>query len=518
MPRHLVLAAAQSGPIQPLFDEAVRLGIWLPWNSSCWAPRTTTEGRTTGLGKRFRWSRFAGLCGACYESRLTINFVPECKSMADLFMGRYVSLGVIGQGSMGEVYLAHPVGMPDRRVVVKKMHPEIAADPHTRKMFEAEIQCMTQLRHPYIVQILDSSCQGPHGPCLVMEYVPGVTLEALLEKQKRLSMGQAGLLLGHLCRALYAAHSVNIVHRDLKPSNLMVVGSAGKSLRVMDFGIAQFTHKPHFTAERLAGSGFAHMHAAGTPSYISPEALRGDTIDARADIYSVGIILFEMLTGQPPFTQRDMYGIMHAHVHEPPLSFAAVGARGLPRAVESVVQVCLSKYPVERPRSAKEVARQFSKAIGVDIWAAVRPAEALVPVSAPPKASTLAPTQAPAADQNAIVHQMAAYMPEALAVVKLRGFLEDMGAKVVASEPGLLRIRLGRPAPAGSAPVKPPNLNDQYPVEIEMRMEKAGRRGDRLNLTVMFRPFADPLSFQVPEWRNRCQKLYTELRSYLMVR
>ncbi len=436
--------------------------------------------------------------------------------MADLFMGRYVSLGVIGQGSMGEVYLAHPVGMPDRRVVVKMMHPEIAANPHTRKMFEAEIQCMTQLRHPYIVQILDSSCQDPRGPCLVMEYVAGVTLEALLEKQNRLPVAQVGLLLGHLCRALYAAHSVNIVHRDLKPSNLMVVGSSGKSLRVMDFGLAQFTHKPHFTAERLAGS--AHKHAAGTPSYISPEALRGDTIDARADIYSLGIILFEMLTGWPPFTPRDMSGIVRAHMHEPPLSFAAVGARGLPRTVETIVQLCLAKYPVERPRSAKEVARQFSKAIGTDIWAAVRPAEALVSPSAPSKPSTPAPAQAPAAEQNAIVHQMAACMPEPLAVAKLRGFLEDMGATVVASEPGLLRIRLGQPAQAGSAPVKLPNPNDQHPVEIEMRMEKAGRRGDRLNLTVMFRPFADPLSFQVPEWRNRCQILYTELRSYLMVR
>ncbi len=435
--------------------------------------------------------------------------------MADLFMGRYVSLGVIGQGSMGEVYLAHPKGMPDRRVVVKMMHPEIAADPQTRKMFEAEIQCMTQLRHPYIVQILDSSCLDPRGPCLAMEYVPGVTLEALLEKQKRLPLAQVGLLLGHLCRALYAAHSVNIVHRDLKPSNLMVVGSSGKSLRVMDFGIAQFTHKPHFTAERLAGA--AHTQAAGTPIYISPEALRGDTIDARADIYSVGIILFEMLTGQLPFIPRDMYGIVHAHVHEPALSFGAVGARGLSRTVETVVQLCLSKYPVERPRSAKELARQFSKAIGTDIWAAVRPAEALVPAlaraSAPPKQST----HAPAAEQNAIVHRMAAYMPEPLAVVKLRGFLEDMGATVVASEPGLLRIRLNQQAPAGSTPVKHANANDQHPVEIEMRMEKAGRRGDRLDLTVMFRPFADPLSFQVPEWRDRCQKLYTELRSYLMV-
>ncbi len=176
--------------------------------------------------------------------------------MPDLFLGRYVSLGFLGKGNMGQVWLAHPLGQPERRVVVKVMHPTIATQPRFRQLFEREIQSMTKLRHPYVVQLLDSSSNDPQGPCLVMEYVPGITLEALLEKQRRLAVGHVGLLLGFLCHALEAAHAVGIVHRDLKPANLMVVGAdtLDESLRVMDFGLAQFAGKPHFTAERLAGA------------------------------------------------------------------------------------------------------------------------------------------------------------------------------------------------------------------------------------------------------------------------
>jgi len=322
-----------------------------------------------------------------------------------------------------------------------------------------------------------------------------------------------GLLLGYLCHALEAAHAVGIVHRDLKPANLMIVGpgTLEESLRVMDFGLAQFADKPHFTAERLAGS--AQTMATGTPSYISPESLRGDEVDARADLYSVGVILFEMLTGQEPFPHSDVKRILNAHLHEQPLSFALAGVRDVPRAVEAVVQLCLSKYPVERQRSAREVARQFSEAIGVDVWEAARPE------GVPDRAvAANASKPAPVAERNAIVHQLDAWMPEPIAVVKLRGFLEDMGGKVVASEPGLLKIRLGEPVQTRSGRVILAKLKDQHPVEIEMRMAKTDQRDNRLSVTVLFRPFSDPVLMQLPDWRNRCQKLYTELQSYLMVR
>ena len=429
--------------------------------------------------------------------------------MGDIFLGQYESAGFLGRGSMGSVYRAHPIGQPERDVVVKVMLPHVAAQPRFRQLFLGEVQSMARLRHPYIVRLLDSSLDDPRGPCLVMEYIPGITLEGLLSKEGRLTVGRAGLLLGSLCHALAAAHELGIVHHDLKPANLMIVavGTFEESLRVMDFGLARFSSKPHFTLERLSGE--AHSSTQGTPSYISPEQLRGDEVDARSDLYSVGVVLFEILTGQMPFPHSDVDRVLRAHVHERPLTFARVGTRDVPAAVERVVQLCLSKFAVERPQSARELARLYSEAIDIDIWDAAQPE---VPTEA---AAPLPPT--PIADRGAIVHELDAWMPERIAVVKLRGFLEAIGGRVVESEPGLLRIRLGEPEkgkrPGRGKPDEPRSL----PIEIELRMVKRNSSDNVLRITVVFRPFTDPTLLLAADWCNRCENLYKELQSYLMV-
>jgi len=433
--------------------------------------------------------------------------------MVDVFLGKYSRLSFLGHGSMAQVWLAHLIGHPDQLVVVKVMLPTVVAQPRFRQFFDREVQSLAKLRHPYIVRLIDSSYDDPVGPCLVMEYVPGVTLETLLKKQGPLPVGHVGLLLGYLCHALESAHTMGIVHRDLKPANLMVVdaGSLEESIRVMDFGLAEFAGKPHFTAERLAGA--ASVTAEGTPCYISPESLRGDQVDSRADLYSVGVVLFEMLTGHMPFPHVDVDRLLKAHLYETPQRFWSVGASDVPRAVEAVVQLCLSKYAVERPRSARKVAEQFSEAIGLDIWEAAR-AEGV------PDPAEAAAARKPfdANDRKAIVYQADAWMPERIAVVKLRGFLEDLGGKVAQSEPGLLRIRLGEPEKSDGRRRKIDAKPVPQPVEIELRMEKPDPCNNRLAITVLFRPFTDPVLLQQPVWRNRCEVLYKDLQSYLMAR
>ncbi len=446
--------------------------------------------------------------------------------MVDKFLGRYSSVSLLGEGNMGQVWLARPPqtlravrsyrqsGNPEGLVVAKIIRPAVAEQPRFRQLFEREIESMAKLRHPYIVQLIESSCDDPAGPCLIMEFVPGVTLEAFLKTKGRLSVGHAGLLLGYLCHALESAHAQRIIHRDLKPTNVMVVG-AGKgeeSIRVMDFGLAQFASKPHFTAERLAGK--TQRVTQGTPRYISPESLRGDEIDARADLYSLGIMLFEMIGGRLPFVYDDVNEMMRAHLHQPSPSFASVGVRNVPPAVQSVVNLCLSKFPVERPQSARELARQYSRAIGLDIWAAAR-AEG---VSDPSKTKPAPKPQAVVDDRNAIVHRLDAWMPESIAVVKLRGFLEDIGGKVTGSEPGLLLIRLGEADGNGPRGNMVESRSGKHAIEIELRMEKPDPRGNKLTITVLFRPFTDPVLLQMPDWRNRCQILYKDLQSYLMAR
>ncbi|MFM8275355.1 MAG: serine/threonine-protein kinase, partial [Gemmata sp.] len=265
-----------------------------------------------------------------------------------LALGRYRLLHALGRGNNGEVFLAEPVEHPSFRVVVKRVHDEVVAQPNFRQFFEAEVRSMANFAHPYAVRLLEADIDDPVGPCLVMEYVPGITLEELLTRSGSLPPGRVGRLLGYLGHALQAAHDAGIVHRDLKPANLMVMhaGTERETLKVMDFGFAGFETKPHIQLAELTGHG--PIYAIGTPGYVSPEMIRGDRVDARSDLYSVGVILYEMLTGRLPFRHNTQDRVLAAHIKEPPPRFSKVGRPDLPAGVEGAVQLALSKYPNER--------------------------------------------------------------------------------------------------------------------------------------------------------------------------
>jgi serine/threonine protein kinase len=431
--------------------------------------------------------------------------------MPDRLLGNYFSLGYLGHGSMGHVWLAFPAGKPDERVVVKFMHPSAARQPHFREMFRREIQSMSTLNHPYIVRLLDTSPPSELRPALVMEYVPGSTLEKVLAKRRVPRLPHVGMILGRLCHALDYAHDRGIIHRDLKPCNLMIVneGRSSESLKVMDFGLAQFDSRPHISTDKLLGRGVTNT--VGTPGYVSPEAIRGDAVDARADLYSVGCLLYLMLTGQPPFPQASPRELMRAHLQDRPRSFESLGVRHVPPAVEAVVLKCLSKFPVERPITARELARLFGKVAGIDIWEQTKPAEPIAPKKP-------FDSKAPLFDGKSIIRQVDTRMPEGIAIVKLRGFLADVGGRVVKSEPGLLRIQVGE-APTRSKGLSSSgaiSTSTTLPVEIELLMEKPDPRDSRLTFTIYLRPFTDPVLFQRPDWRRQCQHLLNELQSYLM--
>jgi serine/threonine-protein kinase len=438
-------------------------------------------------------------------------------------LDRYEVVESIGHGSMGQVWLAR-----DRRqkqdVVVKVMHERIAKDPKFRDLFQREMEFMQRFRHPHAVRFIDATLDDPNGPCIVMEYVPGVGLDQILEQHKVLHPERVGALLIQICQALNAAHQSGIIHRDLKPANLMVIhpDHPDEFLKVMDLGLARLTAKPYIPIEKLQGS--ADHHAVGTPAYCCPEQLRGDQIDHRSDIYSLGVILFELLTGRLPFEDESSLDVMHAQMHRAPPRFADVGVKTVGRAVEQVVQLCLSKYPIERPQTAYDLANRFHRALAraTDLSERDFQSEALPNL----EASGL---PMPGRNADRIVEVLEAWMPEPIALVKLRGFVEDAGGRVVESRPGLIKVTFGEPPPEPPAkpkglfaflrktplpdPQAPPPL---APVAIDLYMRKIDpQRPNQLSVAVVFRALSGALPFD-SRWHDRCDRLLGDLRGYLM--
>ncbi|HVS36681.1 MAG TPA: serine/threonine-protein kinase [Gemmataceae bacterium] len=461
-----------------------------------------------------------------------------------VFLGRYETIRLLGEGGMGRVYLAKQLDL-GRQVVVKVMHDHIAADPKFRERFTRETLAMARFQHPYAVTLYDASLNDPQGPCIVMEYIKGVTLDNLLANSNRLAPARVSRLLRMLCEVLQVAHAESIIHRDLKPANLMIVdpNTPYEILKVMDFGLAKLVGNDSHNNMRLSAVS-NNDFAVGTPGYMCPEQARGEEMDHRGDLYSVGVILYELLTGQLPFGGKSTMDVLLAHAVEPPPAFSLLGAGRLaPPEIEEVVLWCLSKDPTDRPTSARELAERFENALAESegsyhgehsdhgLTSAKPRQDALYPPTqrhtAPPAATAPVAAPPPATatpegyDPLASVHHLEAWMPETIAQFKLRGFIQDVGGEVVESVPGRIRVRLGGKGSVYEAPQRGslswlglgrrPN-----PINMELRLERPDdSRGSQLHITVILRP-PHPAQFGDPAWRRLCTQIYCDLRGYLM--
>lgn len=429
-----------------------------------------------------------------------------------MFKGRYEAKGILGEGGMGRVYLAYDCEL-ERNVVIKVMHANVAADPKFRERFEAEKKLTAKFEHIYAVRVYDHAYDEAEGPCIVMEFIRGVSLDQLLRNNKgRLSPGRVGRLLYQLCEVLQAAHSMKIVHRDLKPANIMVVepDTPREKIKVMDFGLA--TLRGTQSLKKVADSG--GEFAVGTPIYMCPEQVKGEEMDHRGDLYSVGVILYELLTGRPPFTGTEAMDVMLAHATDAPPAFADIGVDWVPPSVEAVVQACLAKDKNQRPTSAHDLAERFKNALEC---AEDPPPPEVTPEQ--PRTGESAPSALPT-DPNAVIHRFEAWMPETIAAHKLKGFVHDAGGEVLESVPGCLRVRLGKSGTRYTSqrgPLSWIGISRKADlIDLELRMEPADpTRKGLLNITVLMRSPAG----QLPKdfyWHARCNRVFIELRGYLM--
>ena len=256
---------------------------------------------------------------------------------ARILGGRYALLEELGAGGMAVVYRARDEVL-GREVAVKVLNPQFAADPGFLGRFEREARHVASLSHPRIVTVFDSGIDG-NTPFIVMELVAGRTLRQVLDQVGPLPAHEAVTIAVAVCEALEAAHAAGLVHRDIKPANIVL---SGGEVKVLDFGIAR--------ANDAAGP--THTHAVlGTAAYLSPEQASGGPSGPQADLYALGCVLFEMLTGAPPFTADSALGVAYRQVNDDP---GPPSARrpGLSPQLDWITTRLLAKDPAARPPGA----------------------------------------------------------------------------------------------------------------------------------------------------------------------
>ena len=281
-----------------------------------------------------------------------------------LLGGRYELDGVVGRGGMAEVYRARDIRL-DRIVAVKTLRDDLARDQTFQARFRREAQSAASLNHPSIIAVYDTGedMVGPVPvPYIVMEYVDGRTLRDLLRDDRRLLPERALEIVDGVLRALDYSHRNGIVHRDIKPANVMLTPTG--DVKVMDFGIARALSDSQVTMTQTA-------QVIGTAQYLSPEQARGERVDARSDLYSTGCLLYELLTGRPPFSGDSPVAIAYQHVRENPVPPSQIDPE-IPRWADAIVLKAMAKSPADRYQNAAEMRADAQRAMSG------------MPVSSPP--------------------------------------------------------------------------------------------------------------------------------------
>ena len=300
--------------------------------------------------------------------------------------GRYELEAIIGRGGMAEVWRARDLRL-DRLVAIKRLRVDLATDSTFQARFQREAQSAAGLNHPNIVSVYDTGekvdpASGISVPYIVMELVEGHTLREILRQGRALEPAKAFEYTIGVLEALSSSHKHYIVHRDIKPANVMITPAG--AVKVMDFGIARAVSDTSATMTQTAA-------VIGTAQYLSPEQARGEPVDARSDIYSAGCLLYELLTGRPPFLGDSPVSVAYQHVREMPIPPSQLDADITPE-MDAITMKALAKSPDDRYQSAKAMRDDCWRLLNDQPVTAHLPA--VVPVDDATPASSAGPTRA----------------------------------------------------------------------------------------------------------------------------
>ena len=313
------------------------------------------------------------------------SVLVEEEDMARLgtLVGNYRLDKILGRGGMGTVYSGEHVYIK-KPVAVKVLHPQFARYTEAVNRFLREARAASSINHPNIVDVTDFGLLGDGLVYFVMEYLDGKSLEDVIEREGAVELHRALNIANQMALALEAAHAQGVIHRDLKPDNVMLLPRPGRRdlvrlstgdtisggpvleretmwdfVKLLDFGIAKVLVPDELTAETVQGAVF------GTPEYMSPEAARGEDVDHRADIYSLGVILFDMLTGRPPFEAQAANEVLQMQIHRaPPSPREFAPHREITEAAERVILTAMQKDPSRRYQNMGELRTDLQGAYG----------------------------------------------------------------------------------------------------------------------------------------------------------
>jgi serine/threonine protein kinase len=370
--------------------------------------------------------RVCPTCGArypadfrvCPRDATPLQDAPDDEDplVGHLLDGSYEVLRVIGEGGMGRVYEARHTRLHTKRFAVKLLHHELARQPEVVTRFQREAEAASVLTHPNVVGVYDVNTSADGRPYIVAELLEGEELGSYLERRSKLPVVEAVHIVRQVCHALAAAHRHGIVHRDVKPENVFLAGP-NATVKVLDFGISKVSE----TGDGLTKTGTV----MGTPDYMAPEQARGDRVDARADIYAVGAILYRALTGRKPFEGSDPMAILTAVLTQEPERPSTLEP-SIPLSLELVVQRTMAKNPSERFPSMDALEHALEPFDAPD---AQLPASAPKPTAAAPDSNQAASTLLEAAARTLLATPPGGSRHEAL---------EETARSVRLARPGLV--------------------------------------------------------------------------------